>query len=404
MQQDFKRALILRICRGSLLYFLFLLLSLCSGVFFVPDGGAELEVELATLPYIIGTVFIPFALDIAVRIFAENDALIRSDENFRGGKCLPFRENARYILTRREFYMEVATLCLWCLLLPLESVFYPALKWLFAGVTWPRALKKLVILAVMCPLFFGIEFIGWFFSLVAWQQKHFREPPRMWSLRIFLQSAFALAMTIPAFFVLSYLTAIPLTIFYGFMGREWLYYTIPAVFAVVLLLLWFMRAFHARLRYLRILKRRCKEAGFKVSRIRRPLRSLLRPAREINISIEGNGKRYDCKLIGSMQRDCPLYVSEAGVYYCLHAIRVRQTRVFQYISSYRFDFESDGIKILIINPDVEALYAGTPDFYRLIYTGETVGPYKIFEGIPFLNALERDCVERDPNRPGQTPH
>jgi hypothetical protein len=149
----------------------------------------------------------------------------------------------------------------------------------------------------------------------------------------------------------------------------------------------------------RKLKRRCKAAGFRLSKIRRPVLSLLRASNEMSFTVEANGKTYACKLIGSMQRDCPVYISEEGVYYFLHAIRIRGTRIFQHITSCHFDYEAECTKVLVVNPTTDEIYAGTPDFYRRIYTGETVGQYKIFEGVPFLNALERDCVERDPNRP-----
>jgi len=68
--------------------------------------------------------------------------------------------------------------------------------------------------------------------------------------------------------------------------------------------------------------------------------------------------------------------------------------LFRFTTKTDFSFEGEGQRVLIVNPVPYALFAGTEKHAQPIDNGERVGPYKVFAGSAFLNALERDCIEK----------
>ena len=62
---------------------------------------------------------------------------------------------------------------------------------------------------------------------------------------------------------------------------------------------------------------------------------------------------------------------------------------------YDFNFESEHVKICIVAPVPNVISAGNEHWHRPIDTGTKVGDYRIFSSTGFLNALRRDCVEKD---------
>ena len=78
----------------------------------------------------------------------------------------------------------------------------------------------------------------------------------------------------------------------------------------------------------------------------------------------------------------------------LHARWFQHLELFRYTTKTDFSFESEHQRVLIVNPVPYALFAGTESHACPIDNGDTVGAYKVFAGTAFLNALERNCVEK----------
>jgi hypothetical protein len=197
-----------------------------------------------------------------------------------------------------------------------------------------------------------------------------------------------------------------------------------AILSVVLLcvLLRYLRALRIRRKFLRNLRERCKKCGFSLSRVNRPYRSVFRLKDECSFTVEANKKTYSCKLLAGLARGNAMSLSPDGIAHVIHVWGLRilpgrralasaeflggrshapggnrwhqKLEILRYTTRTDFSFEGEGQRILIVNPVPFALFAGTEACATPIDNGADVGPYKIFAGTAFLNALERDCIEK----------
>ena len=156
-----------------------------------------------------------------------------------------------------------------------------------------------------------------------------------------------------------------------------------------------LRALRIRRRFVKNLKRLCAEYGFKIEWMKRRYASLFHYRHGANFRLHANGKTYDCKFFGAMRRHWDMYFHENGTLKTRRAIRFRRVELFCFTSEYDFSFESDHVKICIVAPVPKTISAGNEHWNRPIDTGTKVGEYRIFSSTGFLNALRRDCVEKD---------
>ena len=150
-----------------------------------------------------------------------------------------------------------------------------------------------------------------------------------------------------------------------------------------------------RRRFIKNLKKLCADYGFKMERMKHPYLSLFHYRSGANFKLHANGRTYECKFFGAMRRHWDLYFHEDGTLKTRRAVRLRRVELFCYTSTYDFDFESEHVKICIVAPVPNTISAGNERWHRPIDTGTKVGEYRIFSSTGFLNALRRDCVEKD---------
>ena len=436
----------LRVCRGGVLYVCFLLLwllaSLCLNDAMLRGGDSLGDHFLLRIPYIVRSCIVPFFFFSIARVFAENDpltALLCAKEQ------RSFLQNAAAVLSCPLYWVELGTVFGLVLLLPYECGYMHVATALVGGRGWTRLQTKLLVLAIALP---GVLLLHLWARLSAMQKQDdslcasgvtaaageggapdylmltsrhavtgtVKEVPqgnhaefetfhrrfgisRSRVLRlvrgvallfpIYMIGMFGLSLFFPIFlsffFVLLTLRNVrwwlPPTLILGAIAAFWLYYL--------------LRAIRIRRRFIKRLKKTCREYGFTHSKMKRPYRSLLRLGDEINFTIFANGKEYDCKFFAGLRRNCPLYFSEKGVLYCQHSFRFRRVEFFRYTTAYHFDFESTRPKICIVAPVPKVIGAGNDRWNRPIDTGMAVGGYRIFSSTGLINALVRDCVERD---------
>jgi hypothetical protein len=87
-------------------------------------------------------------------------------------------------------------------------------------------------------------------------------------------------------------------------------------------------------------------------------------------------------------------LSEGGICTFVHTLIVFKIKIFSYNTTFKFDFDADGQKLIIINPvpnDIMNAYDGS---VTTLDNGDVIGGYKIFTASGFLNALERNCIDR----------
>ena len=74
----------------------------------------------------------------------------------------------------------------------------------------------------------------------------------------------------------------------------------------------------------------------------------------------------------------------------IYDYRLGQVHLFRRITTFRYDFEGRGKKVLIILPTPKRVIHAEGG--RSLEIGDKVGEYTVYTATAFLNALERDCL------------
>lgn len=424
----------LRVWRAIALYAIFVAVAGIACFFFVFFSyslsdrplGETLDRELLLFPFLVQSIVLFFFFGSLLRVFAVRDGSMR-EEIYTDASCVKgLRDCLRAVLGARLFWIETAVLWALPLLLPMECGFYPLHFVLFGGATLGRAVQKLLLLAILWPMIFALNLWQRIAALYTWQEAELAgqstEIGRL-GAPIAATSLFygaALLFIPPIVSVLLAALAALAAISTSLVG--------VAIAGVCLLLfLWrYPRALLIRRKFLKNLRKRCAECGFVISKIKRPYASVFRIRGGVDLTVTANGKSYDCKLLAGLSRYNAMALSPDGVASVIHVIGLRigprhspagmratffhapdgkadrmlHARWFQHLELFRFttktdfSFQGEHKKILIVNPVPYALFGGTEQHARPIDNGDTVGEYKVFAGTAFLNALERDCLEK----------
>lgn len=398
---------------------------------------------------IVGTVFSFFVLFSVARIFAEND--LDANRAFVATGATTLRERAPVVLRSRPFLAGLCIALAFLLVLPLEASNYALTVLWFGKNGFSSVGARLAIVGVSLPVTALLLFWA---RLSAWQHyidsmgvylagqgeagapiaTHFqgsmmarelgfnedgdgapvnepsgtisaagraylrregRDKPRFLPLRVLgllfiyglggILLRFALPVLLGIINIAGALHEIrwwiPLLALTAFFGGFWGFFL--------------LRALRIRRRFFKKLKMLCRENGYEICGKRRLYLSLFRYHDGINFTIHANGKIYDCKLFGAWRRHWELFFDENGVFRSRHAFRFRRVEFFSYTTICHFDFESENHKICLVMPVPKEICAGNEHWNRPIDTGVRVGDYRIFNATGFLNALQRDCVERE---------
>jgi hypothetical protein len=162
--------------------------------------------------------------------------------------------------------------------------------------------------------------------------------------------------------------------------------------AVIIFLIIFiaLRRVNLRRKFVRRLKKLCRENKYKLGRIRNPLKFMS----EQTFIVTANGKTFECKLIGARKKSIPMVLDDDGSGIYIHAFVFAGIRWWHYTEEFEFGFDSKYQKILIINPNAKFVYKNRDGEYGELDNGDTVADYRIYTGQSFLNGLNRDCLDR----------
>ncbi len=217
---------------------------------------------------------------------------------------------------------------------------------------------------------------------------------------------------------------------------------VKALIALVLLIVIpiifkYLRALRIRHSFIKKLRKLMHNKKCRITKIKYPYRSAFNVYKGESFTLSVNGKRYSCKLIGAPKKNMPFALLPNGYGTFVKIFRFFKIEVYSYNKNFRYGYESDLPKILIINPISKFLYTtegvlGERDNSERdmhIYTtgstrnnanlkrirmlngeeaeftinggktarldnGDRVGDFKIFSATGFLNAIDRDCLDR----------
>ena len=281
-----------------------------------------------------------------------------------------------------------------CFVLSFISAFlfgYSDIETLFFGNTnLSPAVRKFLTGTFISLLFF---FIGWFTIydiLKKWQKnKDISSKYEIIIIAAYL-CAITVMYTIGFYLAMSYLPGLPA---YIFLVKELFPYML-IILVVTMFLIYFNRI-RKRQKFISKLKKLAVQSDFTVSDIQKPYLSVFKRTNGISFTVTANQKSYDCKLISGKRKNIPIIFTDQGFLLFRRIIRLGKSELFSIYSKYDYQFESDTKKCLIITYIPKNCYfKNLSGQMRKIDTGEKIGEYTVFSAGGFLNALERDCLDR----------
>ena len=438
--EEWKKYLpmITRCFRAVMLYPCFLLIWVLSMLLMAAFHVKEPFVMVAA------AIWMPFIFFSVARIFAESDE--EGNAALSATQVRGFFARARVLLYSKIFWIDAGAVLGLFLILPSSAGFYHVDLVLLSDFS--GAVSRLLLYAIGLPLLFLLML---FARLSAWQKFEddapiFAQPSaeksgpdmmmdtlargtwaahsmgmgtivandsvetlsaegRAWLRReehkvpflarlfgvalIYVVGGFALYLAVPALYSFWQILVkigsvrwwLPVFLILLVVGGFWLFYA--------------LRALRIRRRLFKNLKNVCREYGFTMEKVKHPYLSLFKYRDGPNFLLHANGKTYACKLFGATRRHWEMYFHENGTLQIRRAFRFRRVEFFCFTSHYDFAFESEYEKLCIVAPVPKTISAGNDRWHRPIDTGTKVGEYRIFSSTGFLNALKRDCIEKD---------
>lgn len=315
-----------------------------------------------------------------------------------------------FVLRSYEFLVEAAVLALLPLLFG-TGVYAHPLYFIFKRADFGYFQLYILYLIFILPVFLLIEFFMRVRTRRFWRGLTYDEAKDKHIDAVVL--AFLSVLIIFGYSLIAnvYISMIALTI--GVLWRYGLWVLLAAA-CLLLISLTFMytRALRIRRRFLKRLKKLCREENITISEIKRPYRSLFTQKRsDFQFTVEMNGKTYACKMLGAMSKNMPMLFcdKETGYVKYGYTFRGKETVFWRSWFTHGFEAPSADQKILIVIPAPRRMFAVhmhtlfATDNVTFISEGKGERPLDnasvlydvtVFSGSGFINALKRDCLDK----------
>ena len=174
------------------------------------------------------------------------------------------------------------------------------------------------------------------------------------------------------------------------LSRLWIVAVVFLAFKIVFYLIRYARALNKRRGFIKKLSALCdqKNVAFEQNGNIFPLEK--RNKTDADFSIVSCGTQYDCRFIYALKKLDTMSLTDRGEGSVIHDYRLGQVHLFRRITTFRYDFEGRGKKVLIILPTPKRVIHAEGG--RSLEIGDKVGEYTVYTATAFLNALERDCL------------
>lgn len=320
-----------------------------------------------------------------------------SQEAFYASPVNGFKEMLVFWFRQKQFWTEAAVFAVLYLLLPIKWTSAVLVQVFCKGNTTSSA--KMGLLAVYLPVLFLLHLAARLSAMQVWTAVRKGKDVSKWQLD--KKKAMNGKIASLTFVcggggcVLSILLPILPSLLP--FAKEALTASVVVFLAVLLLsptVFRTLRAFRKRRAFLKRFASICKEKGYDASAIRYPFRSLFFLYRGESFRVTVGGKEYACKLLCAKNRLTPLALYADGNCQFARSIRFLNVELFQYDRVGYFGYEAECQKILILNPVPNRVVKFDAGKAFQLDNGDSVGAYKIYTATAFLNAMEREVLDR----------
>lgn len=321
-----------------------------------------------------------------------------------------FKKRLKFLFSQKENKIELAVVFLGYLILPSKFT-NPCFVWLFVADdgSFPAKLKLLLILL---PIMLFIYILANMSAMKYWDKK---ERIRLASLECKSESEKAsdikkdrkefrklYSMLIIGYFAGCFVFMFALiTVLGSILGFVISVLLTPSLWAITAIILFApfcfrsVRALKRRRKFLKELKKLCKEKGYSLSKVKYPYKSLFSLYKGESFIIQTKTTEYSCKLISTKKYNSPLHIQPKGKASYLIKIMFLKIELFSYSKNFDFGWESDCKKIVILNPTPKKVYTCHGGKSVEIDNGDIIDGYELYATTAFLNALSRDVINID---------
>ena len=254
------------------------------------------------------------------------------------------------------------------------------------------ALKTFLSILITLPSFLILYYLA-YHSTLSWWESQTKEKDAQSTLKTVI------------LFVLQYVVTATLWVIGGMavsIVTPMLFttYKVIGAFKIPLLIIIFILAItfatyryaiiiYSRRKFIKKLRRVCKENGFTLSLYGHPYRSTFYPDDGYHLILKNEEKVISCRFVSAPNKTTPLYLFENG-----YTTYEKNRILFKhYISEkYFFDADSDTKKVVIVCPCRGKIFIKNETEEHLVDVGDRVMEYRLYNASSFINAIERDCL------------
>ncbi len=350
---------------------------------------------------VFATFFLYFTL---VRLANSYDKYYREEFFAANSPRCKFKARILFWLTNKRFWIEFAIFAGIYILIPLEVLHYGIVYFLSSkeAIFQNKAFVLFLILGLMFILniwarMTAIKF--WIYDKevkeaetvsgkkLSRKTSYFKE----YMIAIFAYLIGSLGMEralFYIFFIVSPFLSLALNNFTSFVILLGAIIFIPYVIRGI-------RSLYIRFSFIKKLKKLCKQKKYRLSLIKSPYISVFKMFEGESFNVSIGLKTYSCKLVASTRRHTPLYLQPNGVGVFIRKFYILRAEVFEYKKSFIYDYDSKNKRILIINPVAKNLYSNYGQgMVEELDNGDIIGGFEIYTATGFLNALERDVIDK----------
>ena len=308
-----------------------------------------------------------------------------------------FGKKLAFVLSSKLFWIEALSLSLIVALLPyaspLSEFCYAFLKDLHLGFLQ----ENLLIALCIVPIFFALTVFAKLSTLNWWQRlirKKILKKDKRTFLRMVLQLLYTSIAYIAAAFVLPIvivmvcsLAIVANYVLIGFFG---------AVICVTLLILIvrYGADLRARRKLMNQLKKICNTSKYKITDVKNVYLTVFFQREGSNFTIETENVSFCCKFVRCPSRKKAIYFRDCGeAYYNSDFLNVIKHSIScEYFFETKDRLSRETKKIIVVTPEAARLLATDDATDRLIYSGDAVMGYKVYQSSAFIGAVERRCL------------
>ncbi len=346
------------------------------------------------------TFFLYFTL---VRVSTSFDEYYR-DEYFKSDKATDeFKTALGFWIRNSRFWTEAVIFALIYALLPMNVLHYGIVYYLNpkGGIFQNKLFISFLIISVMLiiNLFarltatkYWVQDKNFSESKVYEIRKNYKQSTYLkeytTSLLVYLVGGLGFGIALNCVLILiSPVLTFAVYNFQTFIFVLLLIFGVPNIFRIC-------RCLIMRFVFTRKLQKLCKQKKYRLSTLKSPYISIFKEHKGESFNIQIGKRSYSCKLISCTRRHTPLYLRPNGTGVFVKTVHILKTELFQRKKNINFDYDSKFKQILIINPISKKLYSNHNGLIGEMDVSDIIGKFEIYSASSFLNALERDVIDK----------